>query len=72
MSNLKKLLKTKKNNRGRDHKQINQDQKPKMHRPIPLKLTEIILRRLLVMYFNKLIPQNLPFTTTHPQPDPVA
>lgn len=42
-------LEAKKNNRRRHHEPINQDQKPKMQSPIPLKLTKITLRWLLIM-----------------------
>ena len=50
-------LETEKNSRGRHHEPINQNQVPKVQGLIPLELTEIALRRLLVVYI-KLLPHN--------------
>ena len=53
------LLETKKNNRRRHHESISKDQEPKMQSPVPLKLTEVSLRRLLIMNL-KIITHHFP------------
>lgn len=45
----KNRSRTEENNRGRDHKGIDEDQEAKMQSPIPLELTQVALRRLLVV-----------------------
>lgn len=56
--------KTKKNNRRRYHKTIDQDQEPKMKSPIPLKLPKITLRRFLIMNLKLFISNSFIITPT--------
>lgn len=55
---LKWKLKAKKNDRGRDHKSVDQDQEAKMQSPIPLKLSEIGLRGFLVVNLELVVGNN--------------
>lgn len=55
---LKQKLKAKKNDRGRDHKSVDQDQEAKMQSPIPLKLSEIGLRGFLVVNLELVVGNN--------------
>ena len=52
-----KTLETEKNYRGRDGEAIDEDQEPEVQSPVPLELTEVTLRRLLIVYLE-LIPSN--------------
>lgn len=45
---IKSSSETEKRNRGSHHKSIDEHQEPKIQRPIPLELTKVNLRRLLV------------------------